>query len=83
MEDSFSSFSVTVRSLTEAVGRRANAPKICGGEVLCPNREDPTFHFKEDHDAAKIFARTCSTSSCLSWTAEEPEQFLSFDLNIN
>lgn len=66
--------SVTVLSLTATaiLGRQTSHKRaeICGGEVLCPNREDPTSHIKEKPNA--VFALTGPTSSCLR-PGQEPE----------
>lgn len=66
-----SNASVTVLSLTAAAvpGRQTSHTRaeICGGEVLCPNREDPTSHIKEDPQRGLCSDRSYFLLSA-SWT---------------
>lgn len=45
--------------------------------MVCPNTQDPTAHFKEDPNVAKVFALTRTSS----WTCE-PEHFQFFSSMI-
>lgn len=58
--------------------------------MLCPNREVPTFHFKEDPNVAEVFALDMSyVLLSVSWTHPVESKNLSsvisflYDLNIN